>query len=107
MKTETPLACNMDVFTPEQREDHIQTTTTLMKAIESIREIQNGYEFVFPTESQVITGIAEFIANERLCCPFLEFGLKIKPNEPSLVLSLSGPIGTQEFLRAEFEEVFR
>ena len=78
-----------------------------MRAVESIREIQNGYAFVFPNGSEFITGIAEFIANESLCCPFLEFGLNVKPNEPSLVLSLSGPIGTQEFLRAEFEEVFQ
>jgi hypothetical protein len=107
MKSEIPLTCNMDVFSREQREDHIRVTTELGKAMQNIREIQNGYEFVFPNESQYITGIAEFIANERLCCPFLEFGLNVKSNEPTLSLSLSGPVGTQEFLRAEFEEVFQ
>jgi hypothetical protein len=107
MKTEMPLACNMNAFTREQREAHIRVTTQLVKAMLSVREIQNGYEFLFPNESQHITGIAEFIANERLCCPFLEFGLNIKPNNLSISLSLSGPVGTQEFLRAEFEEVFQ
>ena len=107
MSTDTPLACNMGVFTPEQREDHIRVTTQLVKAMQSVREIQNGYEFVFPNESHYITGVGEFIANERLCCPFLEFGLNIKSNDPSISLSLTGPAGTQEFLRAEFEEVFQ
>ena len=107
MKTETPLACNMNVFTHEQREAHIQATRTLMNKLESIREVQNGYEFVFPGESELISGIAEFIANERLCCPFLDFGLKIEANSPSLVLSLTGPTGTQEFLSVEFEEAFQ
>jgi hypothetical protein len=107
MNSEIPLTCNMDVFNREQREDHIRVTTELVKAMQNIREIQNGYEFVFPNESQYITGIAEFIANERLCCPFLEFGLNVKSNDPSISLSLSGPVGTQEFLRAEFEEVFQ
>jgi hypothetical protein len=107
MNTPIPLACNMDVFTLEQREDHIRVTTQLVKAIQSMREIQNGYEFVFPNDSRFITGIGEFIANERLCCPFLEFGLNVQSNDPSITLSLSGPVGTQEFLRAEFEEVFQ
>lgn len=107
MSTQIPLACNMDVFTPEQRENHIGVTTQLVKTIQSAREIQNGYEFRFPNESQYISGIAEFIVNERLCCPFLEFGLNVKSNDPSVTLSLTGPVGTQEFLRAEFEDVFR
>ena len=107
MKTDATLTCNMDVFTREQHEDHIRVTTELVKAMQNIREIQNGYEFVFPNESKFITGIAEFIANERLCCAFLEFGLAVKPDDPSIVLSLSGPTGTQEFLRAEFEEAFQ
>ena len=107
MKIEIPLACNMNALTQQQREDHIRVTTQLVKAMLSVREIQNGYEFVFPNDSQYITGIAEFIANERLCCPFLEFGLNVKPSNLSIALSLSGPDGTQEFLRAEFEEAFQ
>jgi hypothetical protein len=85
----------------------MEVTTQLVKTIQSIREVQKGYEFVFPNESQYISGIAEFITNERLCCPFLDFGLNVKSNDPSISLSLTGPVGTQEFLRAEFEEVFR
>jgi hypothetical protein len=107
MNAQIPLACNMDVFTPEQREHHIGVTTQLVKTIQRVREIQNGYEFLFPNESQYISGIAEFIANEQLCCPFLEFGLTVRSSEPSIILALTGPVGTQEFLRVEFEEVFR
>lgn len=107
MKSEIPLTCNMDVFTREQRKDHIRGTTQLVKAMQSVREIHNGYEFMFPNESHFITGIAEFIANERLCCPFLEFNLNVKSNGPSINLSLTGPDGTREFLHVEFEEVFR
>lgn len=107
MKSESPLFCEMDVFTREQREAHIRTTTQLVKAIQKLYEVENGYEFVFPNGSPYITGIAEFIVNERLCCPFLEFELNVKPNEPSITLSLTGPAGTQEFLRAEFEEAFQ
>lgn len=101
MNTDIPLACNMDVFTPEQREAHIQTIMELIEGVQHVREIENGYELQFPNETEFIPRIAEFISNERLCCPFLEFTLHVPSNHPVL-LSLTGPIGTQEFLRAEF-----
>jgi len=101
MNTDIPLACNMDVFTPEQREAHIQTTMKLIRGVQRVREIENGYELQFPNETEFISGIVEFISNERLCCPFLEFNLNIISNHP-VSFSLTGPVGTQEFLRAEF-----
>ena len=102
MNSTNPLACNMDVFTLEQREAHIQTTTELIQGVQHVREIENGYEFRFPNESGFISRIAAFISNERLCCPFLEFNLHIISNYEPVSLSLTGPVGTQEFLRLEF-----
>jgi hypothetical protein len=93
----------MDVFTPAQRESHVLTTKKLVQAIQRVQEIENGYEFTFPNESELIFGIAEFISNERLCCPFLEFSLNVLSDRQPISLSLTGPIGTQEFLRAEFD----
>ena len=102
MNTDIPLACNMDVFTPEQREAHVRTTTELIQGIQRVREVENGYEFQFANETELISRIAEFISNERLCCPFLEFNLNLISNQEPVSLSLRGPTGTQEFLRAEF-----
>jgi hypothetical protein len=107
MNPDTPLVCNMDVFTSAQREAHIQTTTELIQSVQSVQEVGNGYEFTFPNETEFITKIAEFISNERLCCPFLKFTLNILSNREPLSLSLTGPIGTQEFLRAEFDGAFQ
>jgi hypothetical protein len=102
----TPLVCNMDVFTPTEREDHIQSTTQLYQSGQRINEVENGYEFVFPNESEIIIKLGRFISSERLCCPFLEFILKIISNTSPISLILTGPEGTQEFLRAEFSEAF-
>jgi hypothetical protein len=107
MNPELSLVCNMGVFTPSQREAHIQNTTELIQAVQSVQEVENGYEFRFPNETELISKIAEFISNERLCCPFLEFTLNIFSNNEPVSLSLTGPSGTQEFLRAEFEGVFQ
>ena len=95
-------SCNMDVFTPAQREAHIRTTTDLIRAIQSVQGVENGYELWFPNETEFITQIAEFISNERLCCPFLKFNLNVASDTEPLSFTLTGPIGTQEFLRAEF-----
>jgi hypothetical protein len=104
--SDTPLFCNMDVFTPTEREDHIQSTIQLYQYVQRINEVENGYEFSFPNESEMITGLGKFISNERLCCPSLEFTLKIISNNSPISLILTGPEGTQEFLRAEFGGAF-
>jgi len=97
----------MGVFTSAQRETHIETTMELIQAVQSVQEVENGYEFSFPNETEFITKIAEFISNEQLCCPFLTFTLSIFPNRGPVSLSLAGPLGTQEFLRAEFDGAFQ
>jgi hypothetical protein len=106
MNSDAPLICNMNVFTPAQRESHILTTTKLVQAIQRVQEVENGYEFTFPNETELIFRIADFISNERLCCPFLEFSLNVRSDRQPISVSLTGPIGTQEFLRAEFNGAF-
>jgi hypothetical protein len=95
----------MDVFTPAQRENHIQNIAQLFQSVQEIHEVIDGYTFIFPSNIE-LTQLADFISEERLCCPFLEFTLKIKPDQKPISLTLTGPIGTQEFLREEFSEVF-
>ena len=103
----TAIFCNMDVFTPSERESHMQATTQLFQTVEGTHEIPSGYEFIFPNHgSESMAAFAEFISNERRCCPFLEFTLKLPPDDQPISLLLTGPEGTQEFLREEFSELF-
>ncbi len=102
MNSDTPLVCNMDVFTSAQRESHIRTTTELIRGIQDVQGVENGYELWFPNETEFIIQIAEFISKERLCCPFLKFSLNVASDKEPVSFTLTGPFGTQEFLRAEF-----
>lgn len=102
MKSATPLLCNMDVFTPAERDNHVQSTRLLVQQRKAIRPASDGYEFIFTNNPETLTQLTEFIANERRCCQFLEFTLKTAPNHESVSLTLTGPEGTQEFLREEF-----
>lgn len=107
MKSEAPLACNMDVFTPVQRDFHIQNTLQLAQAVHGVNKVENGYEFIFPNLTDLISKIAEFIAHERMCCPFLKFTLEVSSDSGPVSLVMTGPEGTQEFLRAEFNGVIQ
>jgi hypothetical protein len=100
--SDTSLVCNMTVFTASERANHIQSTTQLYQAVQRINKVENGYEFIFPNEPEMITSLGKFISNERRCCPFLESALKIPSGNVPISLLLTGPEGTQEFLRAEF-----
>jgi hypothetical protein len=101
----TPLVCDMNVFTPAEREGHILTTLQLYQTVQEIRAAENGYEFLFPNTTE-LAKLTEFISKEKMCCPFLEFTLRIEPNKKPVSLTITGPEGTQEFLREEFSEAF-
>ena len=102
MNSDNPLVCNMGIFSATQREAHILVTEELIQAALSVQEVENGYQFIFPNEASFISKIAVFVSSERLCCPFLTFTMNVVSNNKPVSLSLTGPSGTQEFLRAEF-----
>jgi hypothetical protein len=45
--------------------------------------------------------VAEFIANERLCCPFFGFTVEVEPQGGALWLHLTGRDGVKSFIQAE------
>jgi hypothetical protein len=106
MRSDNPLACNMDVFNRTERENHLQATRQLFQSVQGIHESENGYEFLFPNGSEIIMALADFITNERRCCPFLDFTLTVSENAKPVTLLLSGPEGTRKFLQAELHEAF-
>jgi hypothetical protein len=97
----TPLICNLDVFDSTERETYTQNTASLYQSAQDIREVKNGFEFLFPSTTDIISKLTDFIINERQCCSFLEFNLRIPPNNEPISLLLTCPEGTQEILRAE------
>jgi hypothetical protein len=40
------------------------------------------------------------VAAERVCCPFLTFEVVAQPNHGPLLVRITGPEGSKEFLRA-------
>jgi hypothetical protein len=100
----SPFACNMDAIKSDQRQQHIDTIRRVFHAVESIRELPNGYAFKLPDESEMLRMVWEFISLERLCCPFFGFTVEIEPEGGPVCLQLTGSEGVKPFIRAEISE---
>lgn len=98
------FVCDMNAIAPANRQRHINIARELFQAAQAIRELPNGYAFRLPDETPLVMKAAEFIANERLCCPFFGFMLEIEPSGGPLWLHLTGPEGVKPFIRAEIGE---
>ena len=100
VQQQSPIACDMSVLSPEQREMHLSRSRDLFSSLKQIRELSNGYEFRLD-ESCVIVKAAEFILLEKLCCPFLNFTLEVEAENGSVWLRLTGREGVKAFVREE------
>ena len=101
MTQESSFACDMTALAPEQRSAHVARIKNLFRSVQSSRELPNGYAFELQNDADVLLTAAEFIVNERLCCPFFDFALEIEREGGPVWLSLTGREGVKPFIMAE------
>jgi hypothetical protein len=94
------LTCDLTAIPASAREEHIVTAPQLFQTVQEVQELSDGYAFRFLNEPGKFMAIATYIENERLCCPFFNFGLEVKPNGGTLWLHLTGGEGVKELLRS-------
>ena len=97
--SESPLACNLGAFTPEERAEHTDLLVGLRRRAIELRETEDGYSFQFSADDLGKT--ARFVELERRCCPFLDFELSIGRDDGPLWLRLGGREGVKELLWLE------
>jgi hypothetical protein len=98
------LACDLTAIPVDVREEHVITAPQLFAAAQEVQELSNGYAIRFMNEPGRFMAIAKFIENERLCCPFFNFGLELEPNNGPLWLKLTGGEGVKEILQTTLFE---
>ena len=96
------FACNMLALNAEERKRHIEVTKRLRAAAKEVRELPDGYGFRFSSDQPAILLISEFIARERLCCPFFTFEMIVEPEDGPLWMRLRGADVVKDFIRSEF-----
>jgi hypothetical protein len=101
MAQESPLACNMLALDAEGRKRHKTVSEQMRAAVKEVQPLPDGYAFRFEAEQATILLASEFIARERLCCPFLRFELIAEQESGPLWLRLRGREGVKKFIEAE------
>ncbi|HKX26221.1 MAG TPA: hypothetical protein VJ302_00885 [Blastocatellia bacterium] len=101
-KKESPFACNLSALDADGRRRHGEVTKQMRAAIKEVQALPDGYAFRFPAEQSNILLASEFMARERLCCPFFTFELVAEQEDGPLWLRLRGREGVKDFIRAEF-----
>lgn len=92
----TDIACNLLAIAADERPGHIERSGSLFGSVLEVQELADGYAFRLPVESETLLQAAQFIANERLCCPFFTFTLRIEPNQSAVWLTLTGDDAVKE-----------
>jgi hypothetical protein len=97
------LTCNMTAIPAANRAAHQEIALNLMfRLSQSTEELADGYAFQFTAgEYELLT---QYIANERLCCPFFKFELEILPQRGPIWLRVRGDETVKTFLATEFAQ---
>ena len=100
-----PLACDMTAVPSVERDQHTSVVRSLFAGAAEVRDLPDGYAFRLPAESRILTLAAEFIARERLCCPFFSFTIEVEPARGPIWLRIIGPAGAKEIFAAELGDL--
>ncbi len=95
-----PIACSLT--DAEFRERQATLLARFRGAVINTEELSDGYSFSIPEDDHWIATVAELIAEERRCCRFLKFELIVTSGPEPIVLRVTGPAGTKDFLRMTF-----
>ena len=99
-QTTLAVACNL---VPEELQERRNTLLRRVKnAVVAERTLPDGYAYGFPPTGDSLVELANLIAFERQCCPFLSFNLRVEPGAGPIWLELTGPAGTRDFLDSLF-----
>ncbi len=91
-----PIACTLTPGQINGCRDHL--IPGLFKRAASTEVLSDGYRLTFAPATATLHAIVDTLDRERQCCQFLRFQLTIEPAGGAVVLDLTGPDGTREFL---------
>jgi hypothetical protein len=104
---ESPFACDRAALTPQARKRHFDELSPALRARKkSIRELPDGFEFEFPSDTATFQLVSEWVNGERLCCPFFDIDVHVEREHGRLWLRLTGREGVKQFIRADFAAWF-
>jgi hypothetical protein len=103
-RIEGPISCNWSALTAVQQERQRALYRQLRADVEEVVELEDGYAFRHSPDRAVLLAVAEFVSNERLCCPFLEFGITVERAGGAMWLRITGAGESKQVLGAEMSD---
>ena len=92
-----PIACCLTSAEPGERAATL--LAQFSSAVIGTEELQDVYACRVPGDGKWITIIAKMIVAERECCPFLTFEFVAQSSVAPIIVRVTGPTGTKDFLK--------
>ena len=96
--SDLPIVCTLTPDALRARREGL--LSDLLRHAETQETLRHGMRLRFASSSETLATIARAVESERLCCRFLRFAITVEPEEGPILLELTGPPGTREFLEA-------
>ena len=94
-----PLACSLSE--PDFAKRRRELAENVSGGVLKVDELEDGYAFVFPGNTEWAARLVELVNAERTCCPFFAFELVFEPDLGPVLLKIRGPEGVKEFIETE------
>ena len=96
------LSCNLAALDEAQRKRRALLAEWLQVGTVDIIDVPGGYAFHLDPVSLAAQHVTEFIALERLCCPFLTLNVRPGRGDHGPVLEVSGGEEIKAFVASQF-----
>lgn len=100
MESNLSIACRLSE--PDKAQRLALLREQLFAATTHVEETTAGFAFSFANDDDTIDRVLQFVASERLCCPFLTFGVTVPPTPEPVVLTMPGDDSIRMFVRDTF-----
>ena len=97
-----PVACTLSPAALKARREGL--LNNLVGRAEQRLEVAGGCRLRFAASDDILAAIARTVDAERQCCRFLRFTVTVEPDGGPILVDLTGPPGTREFLAAMLGE---
>jgi hypothetical protein len=99
---EIPIACVLTALTKDQREREGVLLKEHLMSVREVNERDDGYSFRYDPDMSLFGHMAELVALEHRCCPFLEFQLQWARAASDPWLHVRGGARVKQFVRETF-----
>ena len=93
---DVPIACTLSPDALQTRRD--QLLADVFRRAEHHELTGDGLRVRFSPDADTVATLGRVVDTERQCCRFLRFVITVEPDGGPVVLELSGPAGTREFI---------